>query len=155
MRITLKRIRCNGYTIGHLYMNGQLIEGIDTLEDQDRGLKSTMTIEEINKIKVKNDTAIPTGIYNINLDTVSSRFSNYSRYPWAKQFGGKLPRLENVKGYAGVLIHVGNTTRDTEGCILIGRNTIKGKITQSIATFTKLMNILLKYKSEKIELEII
>ena len=136
-------------------MNGQLIEGIDTLEDQDRGLKSTMTIEEINKIKVKNDTAIPTGIYNINLDTVSSRFSNYSRYPWAKQFGGKLPRLENVKGYAGVLIHVGNTTRDTEGCILIGRNTIKGKITQSIATFTKLMNILLKYKSEKIELEII
>lgn len=59
--------------------------------------------------KIKGDTAIPTGTYNIILDIVSSKYSNFSKYPYVKFCGGKMPRLLNVPGYEGILIHAGNT----------------------------------------------
>ena len=62
MEILLKRIaRKEKYTIGKFYIDGQYM--CDTLEDTDRGLKQSMTLEEIKKIKVYSQTAIPTGRY--------------------------------------------------------------------------------------------
>ena len=83
MKLELKRIaKKDKYTIGHLYINGKYF--CDTLEDPDRGLSSSMSNSQIAMKKIKGDTAIPTGTYNITLDIVSSKYSNFSKYPYVK-----------------------------------------------------------------------
>lgn len=152
MKLLLRRIfKGPRYTIGKLFING--IYECDTLEDQDRGLTSQMSLEEIKAKKVYGVTAIPTGTYSINMTTVSPKFKDRA---WAKPYKGILPRLENVKGYEGVLIHVGNKAEDTLGCILVGENKVKGQVINSTATFYELMTVLLKAQSagEVIELTI-
>ena len=57
---------------------------------------------------------------------------------------GRVPRLLNVKGFEGVLIHCGNDANDSSGCILVGKNTEVGKVTDSKNTFIKLYKELLK-----------
>ena len=126
------------YTIGVLSIDGERF--CETLEDADRNLNSSMTVEQIKAIKKPNETAIPTGTYKITLDTFSPRFGNKSFYK--KVCGGKLPRILNIKGFDGVLIHCGNTNLDTSGCILVGRNLEVGKVLKSQETFEKLYKIL-------------
>ena len=122
------------YTIGNLYVDGEWF--CNTLEDKDRGLKSSMSLEEINEAKVYAETAIPAGRYVVKMDVVSPK---YSRVKWYKDnFGGRMPRLENVKGFSGVLIHPGTTAVDSAGCIIVGLNKKKGNVLESRATFTKL-----------------
>lgn len=138
MKVTNKRrYTAKDYTIGTLSIDG--VPFCDTLEPTDRGLKSSMTLQEIKANKVKGKTAIPTGIYHVDMDTVSPRFKGKS---WAKPYGGRVPRLQGVKGFDGVLIHPGNTADDTEGCILVGRNTEVGKLTDSKATYCKLFEMM-------------
>lgn len=150
MELNLKRkYKDPKYTIGDLYINDKLF--CNTIEDTDRGLKDSMTLTDIKAKKVYGQTAIPAGTYEIDMNTVSPKFKNRS---WAKPYGGKLPRLIDVKGFDGVLIHVGNTAEDSLGCILVGKNTAKGKVKESTATFNKLMTLLLKahLKGETINL---
>lgn len=152
MKLELIRRYCgNSYTIGSLLVDG--VKFCDTLEDTDRGLKSSMTLQEIKANKVKGKTAIPTGIYHIDMDTVSPRFKARS---WAKPYGGRVPRLQGVKGFDGVLIHPGNNAKDTEGCILVGRNTVVGGLTDSVKTYKKLMSLLVaaRDRGEAITIEI-
>jgi len=128
MEILVKRIaKKETYTIGKMYIDGKYF--CDTLEDKDRGLSQSMTEEEIRKRKVYGLTAIPTGAYKVIV--------NYS-----ERFGKLMPLLLDVKGYAGVRIHSGNTPSDTLGCILVGRNTAKGMVTESRKTFLRLMETL-------------
>ena len=133
----IRRYRKSGYTIGSLLVDG--VKFCETLEPTDRGLTSSMTLQEIKAKKVKGKTAIPTGVYHIDMDTVSPRFKTKA---WARAHNGIVPRLQGVKGFDGVLIHVGNSAADTEGCILVGRNTEVGKVTQSVKTYMELFNIL-------------
>lgn len=150
MELNLKRkYKDPKYTIGDLYINDKLF--CNTIEDTDRGLKDSMTLTDIKAKKVYGQTAIPTGTYEIDMNTVSPKFKNRS---WAKPYGGKLPRLIEVKGFDGVLIHVGNTAEDSLGCILVGKNTAKGKVKESTAIFNQLMTLLLKahLKGETINL---
>ncbi len=152
MKILLKRIaRKDNYTIGNLYIGNVFF--CNTLEDKDRGLTSQMSISEIELKKVYGKTAIPTGTYKIDMTTVSPKFKDRV---WAKPYKGILPRLIDVKGYSGVLIHVGNKAEDTLGCILVGENKVKGQVVNSTATFYELMTVLLKAQSagETIELTI-
>lgn len=44
-----------------------------------------------------------------------------------------------VVGYQGVLIHAGNTERDSAGCLLVGKNKKVGMVLESKATFSKLV----------------
>lgn len=123
------------FVISRLLLNGEPF--CYTLEDVDRGLKDSMTLEQIMQLKVKDKTAIPTGKYEIDMDTVSPAFSKKSFY---QNIGGKLPRLKGVKGFDGVLMHVGNYVTDSSGCLLVGDsyNGTKGTVNNSKATFTKL-----------------
>ena len=122
------------YTIGNLYVDGEWF--CNTVEDEDRGLESSMSLEEINKRKVYAETAIPAGRYKVIMDVVSPK---YNRVKWYKDnFGGRMPRLENVKGFSGILIHPGTTAVDSAGCIIVGLNKIKGNVLDSRATFQKL-----------------
>jgi hypothetical protein len=68
-----------------------------------------------------------------------------------------MPRLINVPGFEGVLMHPGNTAVDTLGCLLVGLNTAKGKITQSRDYFEKLYKLMdaANKKHEIIEIEIV
>lgn len=154
MDLLLKRIyTCPSYTIGHLYIDGIYL--CDTMEDTDRRLDQSMSLEWIRNIKIQDKTAIPTGKYNILMDVISPKYSKRQYY--IDVCGGKVPRLDYVKGFSGVLIHVGNTASDTSGCILVGRNLVKGKVLYSKTTFEKLYAILkaAHVKKEDISLTII
>ena len=146
LELSLRRVaRRQGYTIGRLTAGGETL--CDTLEDADRALASTMPPEKIAAVKVRGATAIPTGRYRVTLDVVSPRFKARS---WARPYGGRVPRLLAVPGFEGVLIHPGNTAADTDGCILVGRNTAVGRVTDSVATYHKLMALLEAHRHEDI-----
>jgi len=124
MKIDLwRRFKKDGYTIGRLTVNGTYV--CDTLEDTDRGLTSSMSLGEIVSKKVMGKTAIPIGTYKVYI-TYSPRFKK------------KMPLLVDVKGFEGIRIHAGNTAADTEGCILCGKNSEKGKVLNS-RTYTNLV----------------
>lgn len=149
MEILLKRIaKKSKYTIGKMYIDGQYI--CDTLEDTDRGLNQNMSLEEIKNKKVYGETAVPTGTYKVDMNTVSPKFKSRT---WAKPYGGKLPRLVLVPGYDGVLIHPGNKAEDTLGCILVGENKAVGQVLNSQVTFKKIMSILTKGTNITITIE--
>jgi hypothetical protein len=132
-----------------MYVNGTYI--CDTIEDCDRGLDDSMSTATVKSKKVYGETAIPTGIYEITMNVVSPKFKSKS---WAKPFDGKLPRLLNVKGYDGVLIHVMNKASESLGCIGVGYNTVKGMVTNSTSAFNKLMNDYLLKSKDKISITI-
>lgn len=149
MKLELKRIaKQTGYTIGKLYVDGDYF--CDTLEDEDRGLMQDMSLKQIERIKIPGKTAIPEGTYEVTMDVVSPKYSQRKVYDFCE---GKLPRLLNVPGYEGILIHIGNYPKDTDGCILVGKNTAKGAVMESTGTFWKLYD-LMKSAKEPITIKI-
>lgn len=135
MLVEIKRTyNCPTYCISHIYVDGSYV--CDSIEDVDRGLDDSMTIEQIKKIKVYAKTAIPTGEYLVDMNTVSPKFSQKAYY---KKFcGGKVPRLQNVKGFLGVLFHRGIDENSSAGCIIVGYNYVKGKVVDSQRAFETL-----------------
>ena len=128
MRIELVRIAFKDmYTIGKLYVDGKYF--CDVLEDVDRGLDSSMTESEILEKKVKGQTAIPTGHYVINI-TYSPKYKRM------------MPLLLDVKGFSGIRIHSGNTSKDTEGCLLVGKNKKVGMVLESRDTYQRLFKMM-------------
>ena len=139
MELKLKRIaKKNGYTIGKLSINGKYF--CDTLEDSDRGLDSSMSLDVLKHKKLTHITAIPTGRYQVTMDVISPRLSKSNFY---KQYGGgRVPRLLNIPAFEGILIHCGNTAKDTDGCILVGKNSKVGMVLDSKITYSKLYPLL-------------
>lgn len=142
MELRLKRIaRRETYTIGRLSVDGVVF--CDTIEDKDRGLRQSMARAAIKRLKVPGETAIPTGLYRVTLGIKSPKMSQRKAYDFC---GGYVPRLLNVPGFDGILIHIGNTAKDSAGCILVGENKVVGKVVNSTETFTRLYE---KLKSAK------
>ena len=106
-------------TIGEILVDGQ--EECYSLEDQVREIEG----QPVEAWKVKGETAIPEGTYNVVI-TYSNRFQR------------DLPLLENVPGFSSIRIHPGNTTEDTEGCLLVGRGRTEKTVTESRAAFNAL-----------------
>ncbi|MDR0757212.1 MAG: DUF5675 family protein [Tannerella sp.] len=137
-----RRFLGRGYTIGSLSIDGAYF--CDTLEDADRGLTQAMPAEEIRRRKVAHETAIPTGTYRVtvNLSPAKRRM---------------LPRLLDVPGFSGILIHRGNTKNDSSGCILVGENKVKGKDLNSTQYEIRLVDVLTatQERGEAIRMEIV
>ena len=139
MKLELVRIANRPtYCIGKLYIDG--VWFCDTIEDTDRGLDDSMSVDEILKKKIKGETAIPTGIYKIEI-TYSPKYKRM------------MPLILGVKGYSGIRIHSGNTSKDTEGCLLVGRNTKVGMVTDSRNTYQRLFARLQNAKDILIEIK--
>ena len=125
-----------GYCLGRVYIDGQLI--CNSLEDEDRGLSDAMDERTIRNRKIYGKTAIPRGRYTIDMETVSPKFSKKEFYMDVCQ--GKLPRLKNVKGFEGILLHVADGPKGAdllEGCIGIGLNKKVGQLCDGKETFKK------------------
>lgn len=102
MNLILKRIHFGDtFTVGELYCNDKFI--CYTLEDKVRQVEG----QPVSLWKVQNETAIPTGTYDVSI-TMSNRFQT------------KLPLLADVPGFTGIRIHTGNSSKNTEGCLLVG-----------------------------------
>lgn len=148
MEITLHRkYKIKDYTIGKLYVDGVYV--CDTLEDTDRGLYQGMGEAWLREKKVPGQTAIPFGRYRVTLKVKSPKYSKRKAY---EKIDGYLPRLLEVPGYQGVLIHIGNYPQDTEGCILVGYNTKKGAVMNSTQAFWKLYDLLKAADDKKEEI---
>jgi hypothetical protein len=89
-----RRIYTDKSTIGDLYFDGAF--ECSTLEDP------------VRQTKLHGETAIPAGRYRLTIEP-SPRYKRL------------MPRLNDVPGYSGVLIHWGNFPSDTQGCLLVGR----------------------------------
>lgn len=129
-----------GYTLGRLFVDeGGFLCWV--LEPEDRGLHQDMPLAKIKAKKVKGRTAIPAGEYRIKLK-VSPTFKD--KY-YAKPYGGRMPYLENVPGFEGVMLHPGNRPEDTAGCLLPGmrQNGIPGQVFDSVLAWQDLMRFYL------------
>lgn len=133
MEITLDRAwKKDGYTISRLFINGERI--CEALEDTDRGLKQSMSLDEIKKLKIYGKTAIPSGRYKVVMS-------------YSPKFKKVLPEVLDIVGYSNVRIHAGNTAKDTLGCILPGLNVRKGAVLYS----TKWTNVIISEISSAIK----
>lgn len=141
------------YTISNLLVDGKWF--CNVLEDTDRGLDDSMSVAKIKSLKKSGITAIPSGTYDVTLDVYSPKFGPKSFYK--ETCNGKLPRLLNVKGFDGILIHAGNTDKDSAGCLLVGVNKVKGQVINSRETFKELYKLLKDKhdKGEKITIKIL
>ena len=121
MELRVERLwKKDKYTVGRLFVDGNMF--CNTLEDRLRDLPAEKKIPE--------QTAIPAGKYKVI-------------YNWSPKFGRNLPRLLNVPYFDGILIHPGSTADDSAGCILVGKNTEVGRLTESRYTSDRL-NVLIE-----------
>lgn len=128
MNIRLQRLHSyENYTIGAFYIDGRL--QCFTLEDEKRN------------VKVHGETRIPAGVYKLRLQTKGTMSPKYAaRFPFHK---GML-HLQNVPDFEGIFIHIGNTDKDTAGCILLGLSHTIGNnfVSSSTLAYTQAYNII-------------
>ncbi len=104
LELLLKRTALEeAYTGGELSVEkkGRTVVLADTLED---------TVREFGpkgEGKIRGETAIPAGRYQVI-------------FSYSQRFKKVLPEVLNVPFFSGIRIHVGNWTKDTDGCILVG-----------------------------------
>ena len=128
-KLLLRRIaKKPTYTIGKLYVDGAYF--CDTIEDRVRDLP--------RESKVYGQTAIPAGTYKVIVN-MSPKFKRL------------LPRLLNVPYFDGILIHRGNTEKDSAGCIIVGENKVVGKVINSTGYEQRLVELLKNEKDIQIE----
>ena len=130
-----RKYKAKTYTISNLTIDGEWF--CNVVEDADRGLTQDMPKTDISKKKIKHQTAIPSGTYDVTLNVVSPKFAAKAFYK-TNANGGRVPRLLNVPGFDGILIHCGSNANSSSGCLIVGYNKVKGGVTDSQAVFKEL-----------------
>ena len=132
MKIEIKRdIKGNTYTAGKMYVDGQHFA--DTLEPR--------AIDWSKEEKTLGKTAIPEGTYKVEM-----RYST--------KFKTQMPFVQNVPHFDGIMLHVGNSVRDSRGCILIGTRTFPSVLTQSRKAVNRLILLMEEHKGESVTLTV-
>ena len=110
-------------TLSQLYING--IFQCYLLEDK------------IREVKIPSQTAIPTGVFTLKLNTHGAKNMQYKR-AFAELHEGMI-EIVGLPNFSFVYIHVGNTIKDTSGCPLCGFgfqfNDGNYQVTQSVAAY--------------------
>jgi len=120
MKLLLKREPSEGdHTFGQLFVDGAY--QCETLEDVIREVSG----EPVEAWKIVGKTAIPAGTYAVTIS-------------FSPHFQCNMPLINAVPGFAGVRIHPGNTSADTEGCVLVGDTRQSDSIGESRAAFESL-----------------
>jgi hypothetical protein len=105
-------------TIGELSVDG--VFECFTLEDVVRP-------GDIFMVKIPGETAIPEGRYDV-------------RISFSPKFQTELPEIRNVPDFVGIRIHPGNTAKDTDGCVLVGRSRGVDRVLESRVAFVLLLD---------------
>lgn len=132
MKIEIKRdIKGNTYTAGKMYVDGRHFA--DTLEPR--------AIDWSKEEKTLGKTAIPEGTYKVEM-----RYST--------KFKTQMPYVQNVPHFDGIMLHVGNSVRDSRGCILIGTRTYPSVLTHSRDAVNRLILLMEEHKGESVTLTV-
>lgn len=127
-------------TIGSLFINDVFF--CYTLEDKDRGLKQSDSLLFIQAKKIFGLTAVPSGTYKLIVNQ-------------SPKFKRMLPRILDIKGFDGVLLHRGNSANDSLGCILVGYKKGENSIFESTKAESDLVKKLLLHNNEVHSIEIV
>ena len=126
-----------------------LVHRYDKAEDWTRGILDIdgefecYTLEdEEREIKVWGDTCIPNGRYKVELRK-EGRFHNSYRNKFS--FHNGMLHVTNVPNFKYILIHIGNFTKDTAGCLLVGEGVNKnGVLVNSTKAYKKMYQKIIK-----------
>lgn len=133
-------------TLGRLFVDGRF--ECYTCEDEPRSTK------------VRGETRIPAGRYNVAL-RMEGGFHNRYLTRFGRSFHKGMLWVQDVPGFEWILIHIGNTEADTDGCILVGKRKLPngeggGMVASSkdayVALYPKVRDALLN--GERVELEV-
>lgn len=106
MNILQKRYKFGeDFTLSRLYMNGLPFPGcVYILEDAVREIPG----KQVSEWKIPKETAIPVGRYVV-------------KKTWSGRWGKLMWEITGVPGFSGIRPHAGNTSHDTEGCPITGK----------------------------------
>ena len=133
----VRNVFTNEATIGDLYIDGKFF--CHTLENPDRGLHQNNSLLKIKAYNLFKPTAIPLGIYKVDVNMRAS-------------FGKLLPQILNVKGFDPVTLQRGSFVNSLKGLILIGYKQGKNSLFNCNTIESDLIDLLLN--EEDITLEI-
>lgn len=128
------------------------------LLDVSKGIKFlAYTLEDEHRdVKVKGETRIPAGTYNITLRQEGGFHQRYEE-KYGTMHKGML-WVRDVPGFEYILIHTGNTDEHTAGCLLVGNSSdLKGFIGSSVSAYKRIYPAIAKAldKGEQVTIQYI
>jgi len=88
--------------------------------------------DEFRAVKVRGETRIPAGTYKLALRKEGGHNAKYAeRFP---DIHKGMIHVTNVPNFQFILWHIGNTEKDTDGCLLVGEERDEEKMTISRST---------------------
>ena len=132
--LRLTRVSDNGQTtIGRLYLNGKFL--CHTCEDTRRRYELSQH-DPLWEPKIKGKTCIVSGEFDL-IDRRHGGFFNRYIKRFASIDHEGMVEVKDVLQFTDVLIHCGNTHRDTHGCILVGTKRNDDFVAASSATYRR------------------